>query len=148
MKRGQASAQGGCERLRALWEQSMGVSWLFRRVVDRYGYRFFVCIPLAGLFTSWFVYAFTENFPVMATTPWAVGAVYMARIAFIPRKFAPVRIRAGELTRLQALTRRMEAATGRRVNGFEALRGCLTLAEGTTDVALRDAVDGLSPHQR
>ena len=85
---------------------------------------------------------------MVATTPWAVGAVYMARIAFIPRKFAPVRIRAGELTRLQALTRRMEAVTGRRVDGSEALRGCLTSAEWTPDVGLRDVVEAVTPSQR
>ena len=52
----------------------------------------------------------------------------------------PVRIRGDELARLQAVTCRMEAATGRRVNGTEALRGCLALAEVTTDLGLRDAV--------
>ena len=120
----------------------------FHFLVNRYGYRFFVCIPLAGVFTSWFVYAFQAGLPVVATTPWAVGAIYMVRIAFIPRKFAPVRIRAGELTRLQALTRRMEATTGRRVDGSGALRGCWTLAERATDAGLRDDLEGLSPLQR
>ena len=126
----------------------MGIAWLFRLALDRYGYRFFVCLPVAGVFGYWFVYAFQEGFPVIATTPWAVGAIYAVRIAFIPRKFTPVRIRAGELARLQALTRRMEAATGRRVEGSEALRGCLTLAEATTDLGLRDAVDAVPPFHR
>ena len=123
----------------------MEIAWLFRLALDRYGYRFFVCLPVAVVFGYWFVYAFQEGFPVIATTPWGVVAIYAARIAFIPRKFTPVRIRGGELRRLQALTGRMEAVMGRRVNGTEALRGCLTLAEGTTDLGLRDAVDAVRP---
>ena len=59
---------------------------LLRWVAARYGYRFFVCMPLAGLFGYYFAWSFNAGLSSMAVTPWFAAAVFMVRLALIPRK--------------------------------------------------------------
>lgn len=113
---------------------------IVRWIVDRYGYRFFAywVVALFCAFVS--IAAFIATTPAALTAPFGGTAFVMLRMAFVRRKSLPVHIRGGELARLQALAARMEGVSGRRVEGIEALRGCLALGESATDSGLRESL--------
>ena len=110
--------------------------WQWMRA--RYGRAFFGY----GLLGFTFVGLAAMFWQVHVTTPFfAIGVAWSFRMAFARRKMRTVRLRNEELARLEALAERIGGATGRPMSEVETLRGCLSLAERTTDAGLMSAVD-------